>query len=275
MTEPTETQLPQDTDGCRRAGCGFVAGVLGSALVTLGIVAILVTRGHPVTALARLLGGPPTATPAAAPALPAALATATRQPAVAPAPSSTPVPTSSPTRTPTRTPSPTPTPTPTPIVVISEVNNLGRYETLEFLIQTVVDLERGDDTFWERLCGSDKLLLVAGGEVHAGFDLAKVRSQDLVVEGRSVVMRLPPPEVFEYFVKEDQTRVYLRSTGLLCRPDPNLETEARRQAEQRLLDYALQQGILDRAQKAGLTQLEGLLRGLGFEQVRLEVRTAR
>jgi hypothetical protein len=85
---------------------------------------------------------------------------------------------------------------------------------------------------------------------------------------------LPPVEVFEYFVKEDQTQVYQRKTGLLCRPDPNLETEARRMAEERLLDYALEQGILERAERAGLAQLEGLLRGLGFEQVELDVQFA-
>lgn len=258
---------PPEGDGCRRAGCGFALGVLGSALLTLAVVALLLTRGRPLTALVGLLNPTPTASPTAtlvAPATHAPQPTGTLRPTSTRAPSSTP--------TPTRTSTPTPTATPTPIIALSEVRNLGRYETLEFLIQTVVDLERDPDTFWERLCGSDKLLLVAGGEAHAGFDLAKVGLGDLRVSGRSVSITLPPPEVFEYFVKEDQTQVYLRTTGLLCRPDPTLETEARRQAEQRLLDYALKQGILGRAQQAGLTQLEGLLRGLGFEQVELRVR---
>ncbi len=89
--------------------------------------------------------------------------------------------------------------------------------------------------------------------------------------GRSLKLRLPPPEVFSYFVREDQTYVYLRKTGLLCRPDPNLETEARRQAEQRLLHYALAQDILGRAEKAGLNQLQAFFRDLGFEKVELTV----
>ncbi len=264
-SETTGGAPAPEGEGCRRAGCGFALGVLGSALVTLGVLAILLTRGRPLTALAGLLGS--TATPSPAVAVTPALVTL---PSATVPPTATPRPTA--TAAPTRTPSPTPTATPTPIIVLSEVNNLGRYETLEFLIQTVVDLERDPDTFWERVCGSDKLLLVAGGEAHAGFDLAKVGAGDLRVNGRAVSLTLPRPEVFEYFVKEDQTRVYQRSTGLLCRPDPNLETEARRMAEQRLLDYALKQGILERAEKAGLTQLEGLLRGLGFEQVELRVR---
>jgi hypothetical protein len=266
MTEPVPPPVAPEGEGCRRAGCGFALGVVGSALVTVGVLLLVLTRGHPLSAIAGLLGGTSTPTGTAAAVTALATPSPTGTPGVAPTeqPSATPAP--------TRTPTPTPTATPTPIIVLSQVNSLGRYESVEFVIQTVVDLERDSDTFWERVCGSDKLLLVAGGEVHAGFDLAKVRPGDLRVDGRSVRLILPPAEVFEYFVKEDQTQVYQRSTGLLCRPDPNLETEARRMAEERLLDYALQQGILDRAEQAGLTQLEGLLRGLGFEQVELRVR---
>jgi hypothetical protein len=145
---------------------------------------------------------------------------------------------------------------------------------MQFLIQTVVDLDREPSNLWERVCGSDTLLLVAGGEVIAGFDLAKVASGDLQVSGRSLRLTLPPAEIFSYFVREDETYVYLRNTGVLCRPDQDLETEARRQAEQRLLDYALGQGILERAEKAGLLQLEAFLRDLGFDQVELVVKSA-
>ncbi len=152
------------------------------------------------------------------------------------------------------------------------MNELGRYESMQFVIQTVVDLSREPSNFWERICGSDQLLLVAGGEVIAGFDLGKVGPGDLQITGRRLRLTLPPPEVFSYFVREDQTYVYLRNTGLLCKPDPGLETQARRQAEQRLLDYAMQQDILVRAQKAGLTQLEAFFRDLGFEQVELTVK---
>ena len=263
VLETSPRPVVAEGEGCRRAGCGFALGVLGSALVTLAVLVVLITRGQPLPALTALVAPPATATPT--------------QALVVAAPSARAAPTSTPTATPSLTPMPTPTATPTPtltptsIIVLSEVNNLGRYETLEFLIQTVVDLERHPDTFWERVCGSDKLLLVAGGEVHAGFDLAKVGPGDLRVDGRSIALALPHAEVFEYFVKEDQTQVYMRTTGLLCRPDPNLETQARREAEKRLLEYALAQGILERAERAGLTQLEGLLRRLGFEQVELWV----
>jgi hypothetical protein len=270
--------------GCGRAGCGFLIGVLGSALITVLVIATLLTRGHLLTFAERLLAGS-TASPT--PIAPADLARAAS--AVGPATASrgqvaaatgAPQPTATntfipvPTAVPTRTPTPTPTATPTPIIALRQVNELGRYESMQFVVQTVVDLAREPSNIWERICGSDQLLLVAGGEVIAGFDLSKVGPGDLQVSGKSLKLALPPPEVFSYFVREDQTYVYQRNTGLLCRPDPSLETQARRQAEQRLLDYAMAQGILQRSEKAGLTQLQAFFRDLGFEQVELVVKPA-
>ncbi len=158
------------------------------------------------------------------------------------------------------------------MMALRQVNELGRYESMQFIIQTVVDLTHEPSNFWERICGTDQLLLVAGGQVIAGFDLSKVGPGDLQVNGRSLRLALPPPEIFSYFVNENQTYVYQRNTAILCRPDPSLETEARRQAQQRLLDYAEAQGILQKAQTAGVTQLEAFFRDLGFDQVQLTVK---
>lgn len=273
-------EIPAARDGCGRAGCGFLAGVVGSALVTLIIIATVLTRGHPLTFAASLLSaGSRTPTPKTQ--LGAAIqVTAAGAPSAAPLPTQQatptfiPVPTAVPTHTPTPAPTATATPTatPTPMIALRQVNELGRYESVQFVVQTVVDLSRAPSNFWERICGSDQLLLVAGGEVIAGFDLSKVKPGDLQVEGKSLRLALPPAEVFSYFVKEDQTYVYMRSTGLLCKADKDLETQARQQAEQRLLEYALAQGILERAEQTGLAQLQAFFRDLGFEQVQLTVK---
>lgn len=282
------TEIVRPAGGCGRAGCGFLAGVLGSAIITIAILATILTRGHPLafaTGLFRASEATTTPTPGArlVVALGATPSAMAGQPSAGEVSSTssptatntyTPVPTAIPTNTPTPRPTstPTPTPTPTPIISLRQVNELGRYESMQFVVQTVIDLAREPNNLWERICGSDQLLLVAGGEVIAGFDLSKVRPGDVQVTGRSLRLQLPPAEIFSYFVREDQTYVYLRNTGLLCSPDPNLETDARRQAEQRLLDYAMAQGILSRAEKAGLNQLRAFFRDLGFERVELTIR---
>jgi len=192
----------------------------------------------------------------------------TNTPTVTPSPT----PTVRPTDTPTPTNTPTPTPTPTPIVVITHINALGRLETTEFAMQTVVDLENEPGNIWEQLVGSDKLLLVAEGEVVAGFDLGKVKDQDIVVQGTTVTMNLPAPEILNSRIDNDGTYVVERDTGFLVKPDQTLETRARQIAEQSLTNWALEHGIIQKAEEYGRIQIENLLRSLGFTTIIINIK---
>lgn len=192
----------------------------------------------------------------------------TNTPTVTPSPT----PTVGPTNTATPTPTNTPTPTPTPIVVITHINALGRLETTEFAMQTVVNLENEPGNFWEQLVGSDKLLLVAEGEVVAGFDLSKVSDEDIVVQGTTVTMNLPVPEILNSRIDNERTYVIERDTGFLVKPDQTLESRARQIAEQSLTDWALEHDIIEKAEQYGRIQIENLLRSLGFTTIIINVK---
>jgi hypothetical protein len=140
-------------------------------------------------------------------------------------------------------------------------------------MQTLIQIEDEPSTLLERL-SSDKLLLVAEGEVVAGFDLTKVRAGDIVVVGTAVTLTLSPPEILYTRVDNERTFVYERDTGLLRNPDPDLETQARRMAEEKLTNWALDRGILEDAKKYGRSYLENFLRSLGFTQVNVNIREA-
>lgn len=217
----------------------------------------------------------PTATPTAF--WPTPIHTRTPTPTTVPTatstPSRTPPPTATPTSTPTATltPSPTPSPTPTPLVSIQRIRALGRLETVEFVMQTVVDVEKEPNTIWQVVFGTDKLLLIAEGEVVAGFDLQKLRTSDIVVEGRSVMLMLPRPEIFYSRIDNEKTSVYLRETGFLVKPDPDIEVEARRLAEERLTQWALENDILRRAEENGRVYLHNFLQSLGFETISIGI----
>ena len=111
----------------------------------------------------------------------------------------------------------TPTPTNTPIVVNPELRALGRLESAQYVMQIVIDLERDPNNIWQQAFGTDKLMLIAEGQVVAGFDLSKIEEEDIVVRDTSVRLTLPPPELLFTGVDEDKTYVYERRTGFLRR----------------------------------------------------------
>lgn len=198
----------------------------------------------------------------------------TKTPTHTPIPTATPGPTHTPTATPTATPTPTltPTPTNTPIVVNPKLKALGRLESAQYVMQVVIDLEREPGNIWQQAFGTDQLLLIAEGQVVAGFDLTKIEEDDVVVQGNSVSLTLPPPELLYFGVDEDKTYVYERKTGFLTRPDEALETEARRRAQAEVVNWALEHQVFEKAEEFGVFYLESFLRSLGFTDVQVEVR---
>ena len=235
----------------------------------LVIVVVCLTLGvvGAITLLQRGAAETPTPTPLSptrTPVLP------TARPTQTPTPTATPTPTITP--SPTATPLPTSTPTATPIAVITGLNAFGRLETVLYTMRYIVRIEDEPSGLLERL-SRDRLMLIAEGEVVAGFDLAKVTEDDIVVIGTTVLIFLPPPEILYSRIDNEGTFVYERETGILRRPDPDLETAARRLAEQQLVSWALERDILDKAEEIGVVYMENFLRSLGFTQIRVEVRS--
>lgn len=153
-----------------------------------------------------------------------------------------------------------------------DVRALGRLETAEFVMQTVIDLEREPSGLWQEWFGTEKLLLIATGEVVAGFDLTEIKESDVLVEGKSVTLWLPQPEILYSRVDNQKTFVYLRETGFLVSPDKDFETKARGLAEQALREWALEHEILAKAEEFGKFYMESFLRSLGFTEIRIHVR---
>jgi len=139
-------------------------------------------------------------------------------------------------------------------------------------MRTVVDLQNDPSNLWQQLVGSDKLMLVAEGEVVAGFDFEKIRPADISVAGTSVTIILPAPEILYSRIDNEKTQVYERQTGLFVAPDLTLEGRARQLAEEALVDWAIERDIFEQANRDGRLQIENLLRSLGFTDIIIEVR---
>ncbi len=152
--------------------------------------------------------------------------------------------------------------------VVRQMQALSRLETYTYLTEQVITAERGGSQFYNFFLG-DKLLLIASGEVIAGFDLNKLNEGDVVVspDGSSVTVTLPPAEVLVSRLDNTKTQVYSQETGIFTKGDPGLESEARRVAEQRIVEAACDAGILSRAAEQGRLAVEGLVKSFGFDNV--------
>jgi hypothetical protein len=153
--------------------------------------------------------------------------------------------------------------------VVNKIQQLQRLETVVYTMDKVVSGEKENPILPNFLAG-DRLLMVVHGEVVAGVDFSGLKSGDVAIEDRKVVLRLPTAQVFSTRIDNERTKVYSRQTGLLVPVDPNLETEVRQEAERQLQQAALLDGILKTANTNAHSTLTSLLEGLGFERVEFE-----
>jgi len=160
---------------------------------------------------------------------------------------------------------PTPTIVPDPVTIIHEVRSLARLETIQYTVEKIITAETRQGAF--KVFLGDKLIFVAHGEVIAGVDLNKLQGEDLEVRNGVLYVTLPEPEIFATVLDNEQSYVYDRDTGIFTKGDVNLETEARRVAEQEIHDGALEDGILEMAGQNAEYFLSRLFRDLGYPEV--------
>jgi hypothetical protein len=160
---------------------------------------------------------------------------------------------------------PTPTLIANPITIIRDVRSLARLETIQYTVEKVITAEQGQGTLG--VLFGDKLIFVAHGQVIAGVDLSKLGADDIDINDGILYVRLPRPEIFVATLDNEKSYVYDRQTGLLTKGDINLESSARRMAEDEIEKAAVDDGILDLAKQNAENYLTRLLSDLGYPEV--------
>ena len=150
--------------------------------------------------------------------------------------------------------------------VVQRIQRLQRLETVVYSMEKIVTATQ-DNAYLPRMLAGERILLIVFGEVTAGIDLGKLEDAKIDIKGRRIEIELPPAEVFSARIDNERTKVYSRETGLFTSPDPNLESEVRREAERQVRQAAIEGGILKTAAENGRATLTGVLEGLGFESV--------
>ena len=153
--------------------------------------------------------------------------------------------------------------------VVDRIQKLQRLETVVYTMDKIVTGEKQSAILPDFLAG-DRLLMLVHGEVIAGIDFQTLKASDVQVTGKQVRIRLPKARVLVTRLDSGKTRVYSRATGLLVPVDPNLETQVRAEAEKELLQAALADGILQKAQENALSTITSLMLGMGFGEVQYE-----
>jgi hypothetical protein len=80
--------------------------------------------------------------------------------------------------------------------VVEQIQTLSDLVTVKYVVEKVIVL---DDQQWY---GESRVLLLAHGIVKGGINLQRLKSDDVVVSGKTISIRLPPPELTDCYLDE-------------------------------------------------------------------------
>ncbi|MER5295935.1 DUF4230 domain-containing protein [Streptomyces pharetrae] len=160
--------------------------------------------------------------------------------------------------------------------LLRSIQDISRYEAASGNFQVVVDLEK-DTRFLPDAVRGTRTLYVGAGTVDAYVDLGKVGEGDVTVDEdrTSATLRLPHAALGAPALDPDRSYAVSKQRGLLDRlgdlfsDNPNGEQAVQRLAVRHIGAAARESGLTARAEKNTTDMLEGLLRSLGFKEVRV------
>jgi len=154
--------------------------------------------------------------------------------------------------------------------VVKQIQALNRWETASFTMEKIIDSGTSGNIFQQFLFGN-KILLIAHGEVIAGFDLSGFSEKDITMNGSDITITLPSPQTLIAKIDPTKTKVYDKQQGILVVPDNNLELNALASAQKSIRDGACTEGILDIASANAKTVLTSILSAYHFKNITIVV----
>ncbi|MFD4263348.1 DUF4230 domain-containing protein [Streptomyces sp. NPDC058534] len=160
--------------------------------------------------------------------------------------------------------------------LLKSIQDISRYEAASGNFQVVVDLEK-DTKFLPDAVRGSRTLYVGAGTVDAFVDLGKMGEDDVTVndDRTSATLRLPHAALGEPALDPDRSYAVSKQRGLLDRlgdlfsDNPNSEQAVQKLAARHIGDAAKDSELKARAESNTTAMLQGLLRSLGFKEVRV------
>ncbi|MER6691840.1 DUF4230 domain-containing protein [Streptomyces minutiscleroticus] len=160
--------------------------------------------------------------------------------------------------------------------LLKSIQDISRYEAASGNFQVVVDLEKDAKYLPDAIRGT-RTLYVGAGTVDAYVDMGALGEDDVRVneDRTSATIELPHAALGEPALDPDRSYAVSKQRGLLDRlgdlfsDNPNDERAVQRLAAKHIGEAAQESELTKRAEENTTSMLEGLLRSLGFKEVRV------
>ena len=157
-------------------------------------------------------------------------------------------------------------------IVVSQVKSAAKLATTEFILNKTILATRDKKILL--IIPLNAALFVAYTEavVTTGVDVNKLKKEDIVIEGNSISIKLPPIEVINFSYPFDKYRIdkELSHDEFLNKFTLEEHEELYRQSEIEIRSLLKQIGVVEQTEEKTRQLMENLLKNLGYTEVYIE-----
>jgi len=147
-------------------------------------------------------------------------------------------------------------------VILTRIESMGKLELVKYHIKDVVEHK-----LIRQWLPDPTALLIVSGEVVGCIDLTRLKKSDIHIQGDSLQIKLPKPEICYTRINHKESKVY--RTEYAFWDEAQLVDEAYRAAEVSLQATAAHSDILVQTQTNAQSVLTPLFLALGFKAVHI------
>ncbi|MEM9324141.1 MAG: DUF4230 domain-containing protein [Bacteroidota bacterium] len=157
--------------------------------------------------------------------------------------------------------------------LLTRVERIGRLELVQFSFQEVTEMKKISDyvdlkLFKYKPLPDAKAVLISQGVATGCVDLTQIQSSDLVVEGDTVYLTLPDPELCHFKVDLEKSRIYDLQISYMTEDEQrDFIQELYKVAEEEIKDAAMKAGILEQTRESAHAILRPMLESMSGKVV--------
>lgn len=162
--------------------------------------------------------------------------------------------------------------------VVTEIKKIAQFTSACFYEDLILKDSKASETLSGKVLNTfskkdkplleDQIVIVASGNVRAGFDLSKLTEQDVQIQDSVLTVRIPKAEIFEVIVNPSGFDIYIEEGSWSHDQVTNVENKAMK----RLREDAVRDGLLEKATDLGVAKLTDLFKTFGFRDVVVTVK---
>lgn len=157
--------------------------------------------------------------------------------------------------------------------VVTEIRKIAQFTSACYYEDVILKDKKASESLGGKVVNSfskkdkpileDEIVIVASGNVRAGFDLSKLSDKDIVIRDSVLEVTLPKAEIFEVIVNPSGFDVYVED-GTWSHEQV---TKVENKAMNKIRKDAISDGLLGKATELGVTKLTELFKTFGYKEV--------